>query len=142
MNKIYTGELSLNTSEPKLIRYFRKGCVKVIENESTDDVKYLVNKLDCYQTKSNIINSIYEGDFEVLADDVDLTRILLKTYFYKYDEETLSNPFFDPEGSLSKCIDILSNLTKHKIDIYLKKHGEEDFKKDDLIKFIQNVEII
>lgn len=64
MNKIYTNESPLNTSEPKLIRYFRKGCVKVIENAPTYNVKYLVNKLDCYETKSNIVEHEKWGKYD------------------------------------------------------------------------------
>lgn len=146
MNKLDINEVPLVTSvnkpEPKLIRYFRNGCVKVLENEMTDDIKYLVNKLDCYQTKSNITDSIDERPFDVLVDDVELTCNILEMYFYTYREETLSNPFFEPDASLFSCIDILCNIIKPKIVTYLKKHDKEDFTKGDLIKLIQNVEII
>lgn len=131
-----------NTPEPELIRCFRNSCVKVIENESTDDVKYLVKKLDGYETKSKIRDSINKGAFDILVDDVKLTRALLEEHLYTYLDEVLSNPFFDPNESLFYCIDILCVKLKSSVNEYLKKHGEEDFKKEDLIKFIQNVEIV
>lgn len=146
MNKLDINEVPLVTSvnkpEPKLIRYFRNGCVKVLENEMTDDVKYLVNKLDCYKTKSNIVDSIDEDDFEVLVDDVQLTRDLLEEHLYTYRDEVLSNPFFEPDESLFYCVDILCVKLKNSVNEYLKKHDKEDFTKADLIKFIQNIEII
>lgn len=132
----------VNRPDSKLIRYFRNGCVKEIENEVTDNVKHLVNKLDCYKTKSNIVDSIDEDDFEVLVDDVQLTRDLLEEHLYTYRDEVLSNPFFEPDESLFYCVDILCVKLKNSVNEYLKKHDKEDFKKEDLIKFIQNVEIL